>query len=225
MQALQQNKSLCVPRDGRSDQPREPWVGEIYASHALQLAGEVWQPIPGFEKNGYEISDLGRIRRNQGHSIRLLRPSIRNKALGVSGRYLRSEIINNDGLSKTVFIHGLVARVFHGEPQSPELQAAHLNGDSVDNRAANLAWATPQENSDHQVIHGTRLMGDKHPNVKLCRHAILLIHHLVHQEGWTIARIAAVSGTSTLSVSRIAKGNLRKQTAQQYTEYKEDPGQ
>lgn len=218
MSTLQQDKGLRVPRDGRPEQPRKAELGEVYASRALDLPGEEWRSIPGYSVHGYEVSSLGRLRRNQSHSVRLFNPTIRNKRQGASGRYLRSEIINDEGVSKTVFIHAQVARAFHGEAPLPDLQVAHLNGNSLDNRKDNLVWATAQENSDHQVLHGTRLLGDKHPNVKLCRHAILLIHHLVHQEGWTYAKVADVSGTSAHSVCRIAKGNLRKQAAAPFQE-------
>lgn len=213
MSPLQQDKGLRVPRDGRSDKQGTPWLGEIYAARMLDLPGEVWRDVDGYTKRGYQVSNLGRIRRSQENHIRLLAPTIRNVAKGKSQRYLRSEIINDDDVAKTVFIHKLVALAFHGEPQLPDLQVAHLNGNSVDNRAENLTWATAQENSDHQILHGTRLYGDDNPGVKLCKHAINLIHHLVHVEKWSFQRVSDVSGTSTNSVARIAQGKLRRQIA------------
>ena len=213
MSALQQDKGLRVPRDGRSDKPSTPWLGEIYAARMLDLPGEEWRDIDGYRTRGYQVSNLGRLRRKQEGHIRLLSPTIRNAAKGKSQRYLRSELVNDEDQAKTVFIHKLVALAFHGEPQLPDLQVAHLNGNSVDNRAENLTWATAQENSDHKITHGTLLYGDDNPGTKLCKFAINLIHHLVHEEKWTFAKVANVSGTSTNSVARIAQGKLRKLAA------------
>lgn len=48
----------------------------------------------------------------------------------------------------------LVCEAFHGSrPEGREV--AHLNGDSTDNRAENLAWKTKAENDADKVRHGT----------------------------------------------------------------------
>jgi hypothetical protein len=54
-----------------------------------------------------------------------------------------------------VYVHTLVCEAFHG-PRPDELhQVAHWNGDRQDNRAENLRWATPRENTDDARRHGT----------------------------------------------------------------------
>ena len=205
MPAVRSGKSARVPRD-----VAPPHLGEIYTSQALDLPGEVWKPVEGYAHMGYEVSSLGRARRHSRGCLRLLTPTIRNQRMGPSGRYLRIDLHDGDGGIRTMSLHKLVALAFLGQPQVPDLQVAHLNGNSLDNRAANLTWATAKENNDHQLLHGTRQFGDNHHNAKVCRYAMLLVHHLIHQEGWSANRVSAVSDLSETSVRRIAAGKLRK---------------
>lgn len=203
MPAVRTNESGALPRKTRDD-------AQDYQSSALALEGETWRSVPGYEKAGYEASTRGRIRKHSSTALKLLTPTMRNHNTGVSGKYLRVDLYDGEGRHKTLAVHTIVALTFHGSPASPSLQVAHLNGDSLDNRPENLAWVTAKENSSHQLVHGTRPYGDKHPNAKICRYAMLLIHHLIHQEGWTGARVSAVSDLSETSVRRIATGKLRK---------------
>lgn len=203
MPAVRKSKGARVPRE----QP-QPHLGEIYTSRALDLPGEEWREVE--TARSYEVSSLGRVRRRTDGLLRLLSPSVRNTQAGASGRYFRLDIYDNEGNVRTTSVHRLVALAYHGQPSVPDLQVAHINGNSLDNRAENLTWATAKENSDHQYLHGTRLFGDAHPNTKICRYAMLLVHHLVHQEKWSIAQVARVSDLSETSVARIAKGKLRQ---------------
>ena len=46
------------------------------------------------------------------------------------------------------YVHRLVAQAFIPNPHG-KAQVNHLNGDTLDNRAANLDWATQSENMIH----------------------------------------------------------------------------
>lgn len=50
-------------------------------------------------------------------------------------------------------VHRLVCEAFHGDPPSLKYHAAHVNGDSLDNKEFNLYWATPQQNIDDRERH------------------------------------------------------------------------
>lgn len=60
-----------------------------------------------------------------------------------------------DGKRLTFQVHAVVCETFHGPRPTPEHQARHLNGDKLDNRAGNVAWGTPAENTADKVRHGT----------------------------------------------------------------------
>jgi hypothetical protein len=52
------------------------------------------------------------------------------------------------------YIHRLVARAFLGEPSAPGFVVHHKDSDRTNNRAANLEWVTPKENSEKSVNEG-----------------------------------------------------------------------
>ena len=85
--------------------------------------------------------------------------------------YLRVTLSNNRQ-RKTVYVHTLVATAFVGE-KPVGLQCRHLNGDPLDNRAANLAWGTCFENQLDKKEHGTIACGERSGLAKLTEKAVL----------------------------------------------------
>jgi hypothetical protein len=75
-------------------------------------------------------------------------------------------------------INRLVATVFIGPPPSRVHQSAHWDGNKINNRLSNIRWATPQENSDDKLRHGTVYQGDKHDRAILTAKKVLLIRSL-----------------------------------------------
>jgi len=112
-----------------------------------QLLFEEWRPIPGYP--GYEASSEGRIRSWLSGRARMLRPFVHESN---SRRYLRVTLCR--GMVRKPRVHRLVLFAFAG-PCPRGHEAAHRNGNGLDNRLVNLAWVTPEENHDHKHIHGT----------------------------------------------------------------------
>ena len=94
---------------------------------------ENWKPIEGFP--GYDVSDLGRVRRvavARGATVgKLLRPSFDK------GGYLHVSL-SKDDKKTTKQVHGLVARAFNPNPLG--LPDVNHMGKKSDNRATKLEW-------------------------------------------------------------------------------------
>lgn len=76
---------------------------------------------------------------------------------------------------KTVLVHRYVCELVNGSPPTIQHQAAHhcgirtcINGDC-------LWWATPSENNNEKLVHGTDNRGEKHHSAKLTESEVLLI--------------------------------------------------
>jgi len=111
---------------------------------------ERWLPVIGYE-GLYEVSDLGRVR-SITHTDRLnrLHPGKVLSQFKMTDGYLAVGFTNRPGNR----VHHLVLEAFHDlRPDGTE--ARHLNGNHLDNRAANLKWGTKSENNRDQVHHGT----------------------------------------------------------------------
>jgi hypothetical protein len=121
-----------------------------------ELKNEIWRDIE--EYNGiYQVSDYGRIRRNDSHISknkggrrfwkgRILEPVHRDKTY-----YVLS--LSKDGKRIQHTIHRLVAKAFLPNPNSKP-NVNHKNGIKTDNRVENLEWSTVAENTQHAVDSG-----------------------------------------------------------------------
>lgn len=105
---------------------------------------------------------------------------------------------------KRFAVHRLVALAFKGPPPSRNHQVRHLDGDRQNNRATNIAWGTPQENSDDTRRHGS-LRGARNPNTRLTPKDIQRVLAM-RRSGMSQQRIADTLGIGQSHVSRILMG-------------------
>lgn len=131
------------------------------------MRSEKWRNIPGLSH--YQASSLGRVRSLDRHLVFSGR-------WGSMRRFHRGRVLRlrprNNGSGQTYWsfysdggayaqVNRAVAATFHGPPPSPSHEAAHLDGDTSNNRPENLAWSTPKENAAHKIAHGTDSCGSK----------------------------------------------------------------
>ena len=112
---------------------------------------EIWKPIEGYEGK-YEVSSLGRVKslnyRNTNRAV-IMKP-YKNISKRGNVPYLQVELYKN-GQGTCPKVHVLVCTAFRGHRPSDidgdtNVEAMHLNGDSLDNRAENLAWGRHIDN-------------------------------------------------------------------------------
>lgn len=111
------------------------------------IQGEKWKSMVGFAGK-YMVSNMGRI--FSIHSKRLVVFSIKKRKEGQKPYYLfRPPGKKDRPIGKKYFsVHRVVAQHFIPNPENkPEIN--HIKGITTDNRASQLEWATPQENTNH----------------------------------------------------------------------------
>lgn len=112
---------------------------------------EEWRPVVGYEES-YMVSNTGkvmaleRIRLLKGKEFtrkqQLLTPCIMRNYLCVA--------LSKNGVRHNFGVHRLVAMAFIKNPDKEnKTQVNHINEIKTDNRAENLEWVTPKENTTH----------------------------------------------------------------------------
>lgn len=125
---------------------------------------EEWRPVAGFEGR-YEVSSLGNVRSwvySSGKGVhrretpRLLKP----------GRTKKGHLYVFLGRGNRRSVHSLVCEAFHGT-RPVGMQVCHWNDIPDDNRAENLRWGTPKDNTADSRRNGRMPMGRDRANAKL----------------------------------------------------------
>ena len=158
---------------------------------------EEWRPISG--EPGYEVSNNG--------EVRSWKP-LRNKApVPEKARILKKRVnrygyftvvLLQSGRRKTYTVSALVCSAWGGN-RPDGCVVRHLNGVRSDDRAVNLAWATPKENSRDSKLHGTYIHGESVNTAKLTNEKVMEIFNM----NGTCAEIAEKFGVTFGTVSHI----------------------
>ena len=110
-----------------------------------ELEDEIWRPIPDYPE--YEVSNQGRVLKHMRDYKIMLKP-------WTSGQYLTVNLSRNNSIESWA-IHRLVAIVFVPNPDpAHKIQVNHIDGNKLNNVAANLEWVTPSENMQHAYRTG-----------------------------------------------------------------------
>jgi hypothetical protein len=103
-----------------------------------------WRTIPGFE--AYEASFCGLIRpkvpRYKNGRGAMLRPWIVTR----HNRDSAYVSLHVDGKRTKCLVHRLVALAWHGLPPEGKPDCAHIDHDSLNNKASNLRWMSHSDN-------------------------------------------------------------------------------
>lgn len=166
------------------------------AGPSVHTESEVWKPVVGFEGH-YAVSDRGRIMRTSGATGgKIVTPSIDRKG------YLNIRLSKDDcRISRGV--HRVVAMAFVG-PCPKGRQANHKNGVKTDNRAENLEWVTPRENTAHSIkILEKSRTGESNANAKLTEDQVrsLLADSRTAPRGWVRCKAMELGVTDRLVYS------------------------
>ena len=100
--------------------------------------------------------------------------------------------------------HRLMCILAHGEPPTPEHEAAHSCGKGLHGciNPNHLSWKTRQENIDDKMRHGTQTQGEDCPFAKLTEDQARRAKH----SGEKAATLAAEFGVRPITILRIRSG-------------------
>ena len=99
----------------------------------------------------------------------------------------------------------MVCAAFGGPAPSPDHEAAHLDGDTSNNRSDNLCWATPLENAAHKIAHGTNPIGSKNGMAALTEVNVGPVFE-AYCDGASLDKIASGFAVSPGTISNIVSG-------------------
>ncbi len=160
------------------------------------IDGEIWHPIPLFE-GIYSVSSFGRVKNSQ----QILTGKIGN------GGYITVNLTKGDKM-KTVRLQRLIALCFHGGYKN--LDAHHINGIKMDNRASNIKYATRSENIKDAYERGVNTggantFGTKRYNAKLTEEIVFKMRTMI-KNGVSKKDIMAELNVPSHSYSSIRSG-------------------
>ncbi len=133
------------------------WCPSTLQAHFIFM--ETWKEFELLGR-GWAVSDFGNIKRlwwTSKTGKRIFVNGVILKPLINDGGYLVIKVSYKDAdgklKNKRPSIHRLVCTHFHPNPDN-KTQVNHKDCNKLNNRADNLEWATPKENTNHAWING-----------------------------------------------------------------------
>lgn len=142
---------------------------------------EQWKPVVGYE-GLYEVSDQGRVRsldricRDKNGLAKKFKGKIlvNIKKINTYGEYYIVRLPRKGGGHVNAYVAHLVLEAF-GSSRPSGMQCCHCDGNSLNNTAINLRWATPADNTKDKYLHGSILWGSKNHRAKLNEQQVIEI--------------------------------------------------
>lgn len=161
---------------------------------------ETWNPVVGYESI-YAISSIGRLRRavpNGPYANRIRIPQLNRRGRGYATIGLR----DGRGGKRTFSIHSLVAAAFLGPRPADKDGVNHIDGDTQNNRIANLEYVTHRENVLHAHRLGLYKRGVEHARATLTQPQVDEIRYQFASGNLSITRLARIAGVDRRIISR-----------------------
>lgn len=167
--------------------------------HTFAPDGVEWRVIPGFPQ--YEASPDGRVRS-------LLSGKIMKQSANWKG-YMRMGLRVGFNKPVEVKVHRLIALAFIPNPErKPEVN--HLDGNTKNNHASNLEWATSQENYAHAVAIGKQTAATNPNKIQKLTPADLAQCRKRHAAGETFSALAREFGMQPTNMARAIRGRPKQ---------------
>lgn len=177
-----------------------------------KLAGEAWKPLQfaGWRelRKKYAVSSQGRVASytdNVEKDGKLL-----NGSLTTGYRSLNLHRPNSKG---TIYIHREIAKLFVKKSSTKNKYVVHVNHNKLDNRAANLKWASQEEVANHQQkspakIAYKKVQASRTIGLKLNAGQVKSIKKLINdpKRKITYKQLAKKYGVSEMTLYRIKSG-------------------
>ena len=104
----------------------------------MTVITETWKDVG----NGYQVSDLGRVRNRDKHVM---------KTWIINSGYESIKLVG----VKDRLVHRLVAKAFLADSYFEGAEINHIDGDKLNNEVSNLEWVTSKENIQDVFERGT----------------------------------------------------------------------
>lgn len=178
---------------------------------------EEWRPIAGYE-GLHEVSDQGRVRsldralRDKNGLLKKFKGRVLKniKKVNTYGQY---HIVRLPWKIKSghfnAYVAHLVLEAFCGA-RPKGMECCHCDGNSLNNCATNLRWATPIDNTKDKYLHGTILWGASNHRAKLNEQQVHEIRdkYICYSSNKSNARqLAQEYGVTAGTITTIARGD------------------
>lgn len=173
---------------------------------------EQWKPVVGYE-GLYEVSSLGRVKsldrlcRSDKRSDQWMKGKLLKPRINKTRQNRCTVVLNKEGKIVYAYISRLVLIAFIGLPPDKH-DAAHWDGNPMNNRLDNLRWATVIQNMQDKNRHGTAPIGTRNAMAKLTEKDVAHIKQTYKRNSYhdsNALKLARQFGVSRGTVLLIAK--------------------
>lgn len=170
---------------------------------------EIWKDVVGWGEY-YAVSSFGRVL-SKARTIHFIgrggrpvsRPMPERIMRPTAGPYGYCRVaLQRDGKVTQSLVHRLVCEAFHGPCPADKEHCAHSDGNSSNNRADNLRWATARENGLDRIRLGQGPRGERVHNAVLTATAVREIRRR-HAAGDGTNALAREFGVAAPTVSNV----------------------